>query len=172
MEKKEIIGHKSNCISQCKIPIYFAKKKKKPTFSILQIHFYKIPTSVCLSYHLFYLTNHFPHFFIIYLKPSLSLSLSLSIHSYLKLSLHSPSETLLSIHDHSSIQALIHHDWNSPIHKHQSTSIDPPQAPIHHSWNLPIHKHQSATNADPLSLSLLGCLCVGVFDFVVSVVDF
>ena len=160
MEKKEIIGHKSNCISQCKIPIYFAKKKKKPTFSILQIHFYKIPTSVCLSYHLFYLTNHFPHFFIIYLKPSLSLSL------------HSPSETLLSIHDHSSIQALIHHDWNSPIHKHQSTSIDPPQAPIHHSWNLPIHKHQSATNADPLSLSLLVCPCVGVFDFVVSVVDF
>ena len=69
-------------------------KKKKNAFSILQTHFYKTLTSVCLFYHLFYLNNYFPHFFILFIstcpKPahkltslpsenSLSLSLSLSL---------------------------------------------------------------------------------------------
>ena len=35
----------------------------------------------------------------------------------------------------------------------------------------PIQARRSATSADPLSLSPLVCLCVGVFGFVVSVVD-
>ena len=138
MEKKEIIGHKSNCISQCKIPIYFAKKKKKkPTFSILQIHFYKIPTSVCLSYHLFYLTNHFPHFFIIYLKPSLSLSLSLSLHSQL-------SQTLSPFPI-----------WNSSFHSRSliNPSTNPPRLKLADS-QAPIHKHRSTTSTDPPQLKL------------------
>ena len=49
--------------------------QKKPTFSILHTHFYKTPTAICLFYHLFYLNNHFPHFFYYYLS-QFSLSLS------------------------------------------------------------------------------------------------
>ena len=52
--------------------------------------------------------------------------------------------------------------WYSPIHKRRSIRSVDPKAPIR-------HKHQS-TSANPLSL--LVCLCVGVFGFVVSVVDF
>ena len=37
--------------------------QEKPTFSILHNHFYKTPTPVCLFYHLFYLNNHFSHFY-------------------------------------------------------------------------------------------------------------
>ena len=40
--------------------------QEKPTFFILHTHFYKIPTSICLFYHLFYLNNYFSHFFILF----------------------------------------------------------------------------------------------------------
>ena len=76
----------SNRISQCKIPVYFAKKNL--LFSILHIHFYKILTSVCLFYHLFYLNNNFPHFYSYFISNSLSPLMRLSPFPY---------ETLLSI---------------------------------------------------------------------------
>ena len=90
--------------------------KKKLTFSILHAHFYKTPTSVCLFYHLFYLNNHFPHFFLIfYLKLSLSTHKTLSI----------PTETLLFKtplhHIHSPIQALILTEPQASIYKRWST---------------------------------------------------
>ena len=112
--------------------------KKNLLFSILHTHFYKTPTSVCLFYHLFYLNNHFPHFFLIfYLKLSLSTHKTLSI----------PTETLLSKtplhHIHSPIQALI---------------LTEPQASIYKRWST-------------LSISII-CQCMGVFDFVVFVVEF
>ena len=47
---------------------------KKLFFSILHTHFYKTPTSVYLFYPLFYLNNHFSHFFIIILSQTLSLN--------------------------------------------------------------------------------------------------
>ena len=46
----------------------------------------------------------------------------------------------------------------------QASILTDPQAPIR-------HKHWS-TSADPLFLPLLVCPCVGVFGFVVFVVDF
>ena len=135
--------------------------QKKPTFSILHTNFYKILTSVCLFYNLFYLNNHFPKFFN-YLS-QLSLSLSLSIHS-LKLSLSIP-HLKLSLHLWS--QAMIHHGWNWPIHKHRfATSTNPKRfVPVYP--NIPISsKHQpTATSSQKCSLTLLMCPCVGVFDF-------
>ena len=40
--------------------------QKKHTFFILHTHFYKTSTSICLFYFLFYLNNHFSHFFLLY----------------------------------------------------------------------------------------------------------
>ena len=40
--------------------------KKKPTFSILHTHFYKISTSVCLFYTFFYLNNIILTFFLLF----------------------------------------------------------------------------------------------------------
>ena len=99
-------------------------------FSILHINFYKTFTSVCLFYHLFYLNNHFPHFYYYFISNSLSLHSRDSLHSHLKL--FSPSQSFA----------------DPSTDTHRSTSVD------------------------PLSLSLLVCPCVDVFDFVVSVFDF
>ena len=63
-----------------------------------------------------------------------------------------------------------HSDPSAPIrHKRQSTlSVSDPST----ARRMPIQAHRSATSADPLSLSPLVCLCVGVFGFVVSLGDF
>ena len=139
--------------------------KKNLLFSILHTHFYKTHTSVCLFYHLFYLNNLFPHFFYYFI----SNSLSLSIHETLSI----PTETLLFEtplhHGHSLIQAPRLADPHAPILTDPQASIQAliltnPQAPICHKWR--------STSVNPLSLSLLVCSCVGLFDFLVSVVDF
>ena len=91
--------------------------KKNLLFPILHTHFYKTPTSVCLLYHLFYLNNHFPHFFIIYLN-------SLSLSPFTVTSNNSSTDP-------------------------PQLKLADPQAPIHHDWNSPIHKHRSATSTDP-----------------------
>ena len=63
------------------------------------------------------------------------------------------------------IQALQskHSDPSTTIQAHRSKHSIPSPS---------IQAHQSATSADPLSLSLLVCPCVGVFGIVASVVDF
>ena len=45
--------------------LYILQKKKKFSFSILHIYFYKTSTLICLFYTLFYLNNIFLTFFII-----------------------------------------------------------------------------------------------------------
>ena len=71
---------------------YLFCKKKKHTFSILHIHFYKILTSIYLFYHLFYLNNNIslifyyikqttthmapPTSLFLFLTPTLSFSLN------------------------------------------------------------------------------------------------
>ena len=52
-----MVSPKSNRISLCKILIYFTRKNIL-FFFILHIYFYKIPTSIYLFYHLFYLNNN------------------------------------------------------------------------------------------------------------------
>ena len=91
---------KSNHISQCILHIHFYTENL--LFFILYIHFYKIPTSVHLFYHLFYLNNQFSQFFLLFLSTnsftyarSLSLSLSLPIFSDLLLSLYTHLSTHL-----------------------------------------------------------------------------
>ena len=83
-----------------------------------------------------------------------------------------------------SIQAGSMASRRTPIQALRSKRADPPQAPIHSLClrskhgkknadpSTPIQAHRSATSADPLSLSPLVCLCVGVFGFVVSLGDF
>ena len=77
------------------------------------------------------------------------------------------------------IQARREERWSKHSEKLFSLKLHPSMArrtPIQarrskHRYS-PIHKRWSVTSANPLSLSLLVCPCVGVFGYVVSVVDF
>ena len=159
---------RATALVRAKFLSIFQKKTKKPTFSILHTHFYKTFTSVCLFYHLFYLNNHFSHFLYIFFL-FISNSLSLVTRHYLKLLSETPIQAwrkeLRSKHNKKFFSLKLQSKPQcSPIHKRRSAISADLQALIH-------HKRQS-TSTDPLSLSLLVCPCVGVFGFVVSVVDF
>ena len=101
--------------------------QEKPIFSFLHTNFYKTPTSVCLFYHLFYLKNHFPHFFYYFISNSLSPLTWLSI----------PTETLLSktplLHSRSPIQPSILADPQVPIQA--SIPVDSQALVCHKRWS-------------------------------------
>ena len=78
-------------------------------------------------------------------------------------------------------ETLIQARWEELRSKHGEKNVDPSmpiqacrsKTPIQaRRSGTPIQARQFATSVDPLSLSLLVCSCVGVFGFVVSVVDF
>ena len=127
--------------------------KKNLLFSILHTHFYKTPTSVCPFYYLFYLNNHFPHFFYYFISNSLSPLTRLSPFplKLLSLKLLSITITRQSKYRYSPIhkRRSKHRDW--PIHKRRSK----------HRY-LPIHKCRSATstNLQAPILSLYFCWCI------------
>ena len=84
--------------------------QKIHTLSILHTQFYKTPTLVCLFYYLFYLNNHFSHFF--YYSSQLPFN---------------PSENSLSLHSWRHCRL---HGWNLVTSTIRQTS-SLPQAPIH-----------------------------------------
>ena len=137
---------------------------KKPTFCILHTHFYKTPISVCLFYHLFYLNNHFPHFFlIIYLNPLSPFPVlnSLSIHGHKQRSKHQSTTVETRRSTSTDLpQAPIHRD----LFQLTQTFLSPPQAPrlVLVNFQAPTHSHKFTKM---LSLLLLVCPCVGVFNF-------
>ena len=132
--------------------------QKKPTISILQTNFYKILTSVCLFYNIFYLNNHFPKFFN-YLS---QLSLSLSVHSQFEtLSIHSPSETLspfmVTSNDPPWLKLA---DPQAPIrHKHQSKEICSSLPKHSNLLQAPTHSHKF-TKMLSNSVDVSVCRCV------------
>ena len=122
--------------------------QEKPIFSFLHTNFYKTPISVCLFYHLFYLKNHFPHFFYYFILNSLSPLTRLSI----------PTETLLS-------KTPLHHS-RSPI---QPSILADPQVPIQasipvDSQALVCHKRWS-TLCVFVGVSMRGCVWFFFFFF-------
>ena len=128
MEKVQNVGIKSIHISGCKFSFYFVpKKKKKPTFSILHIQFYKTPTSIYLFFFL--------QFFII-----LSLTAPL---------FHRPNNTndhsTPSLHHHPPNQ---HHQGKSThsIRETNTPKLTPIRNPVHRRSGLIISSIQNQHN--------------------------
>ena len=96
--------------------------KRKSIFSILHTHIYKTLTSVYLFYHLFYLNNHFPHFFLL-----LFISNSFSPLTVISNSLSIPHLKLFSPFTvtHRSRRR------STMVETHRSINTDPPQVLIH-----------------------------------------